>query len=234
MGFIMGIAGKKIRKTRDLLSATQVDSWRSALEFVVGNAGAGFDESVDVDIVLGIDPTKGEQTVRGSVMLPNGTGKKVRVVAFVGPDHEQAARDAGADFVGSDELFERVAAGWTDFDVSVATPEMMPKLGRLAKILGPRGLLPNKKTGTVVDDVSSVILDLKKGRVSFRNDKGGVLHAAFGRVSMGVDGLFDNLVALVRAVRGSKPASSKGRFLKKIVVSSTMGVGVPINPEELV
>lgn len=229
----MSIAGKRIRKAQETLGTVQIDSWKSGLEFVIKNASAKFDESVDVDIVLGIDPSKGEQTVRGSSLLPNGTGKKVRVLVFAHGDQEQAAKEAGADFVGEDDLIEKILGGWTDFDVSVATPDIMPKLGKLAKILGPKGLLPNKKVGTVTTDVAPVVNDLKKGRVSFRNDKGGVLHASFGKVSMGVDALRENLMVLVKSVKASKPASSKGKFLKKIVISSSMGVGVTLSPDEV-
>jgi large subunit ribosomal protein L1 len=229
----MSIAGKRIRKAQGVLEAAQIDSFKSGLEFVVNNANTKFDESVDVDVVLGIDPTRGEQTVRGSVLLPNGTGKTLRVLVFALGDQEQAAKDAGADFVGNDDLIEKISSGWTEFDVSVATPDMMPKLGKLAKILGPRGLLPNKKIGTVTPNVGPVITDLKKGRVSFRNDKGGVMHASFGRVSMGVEKLQENLITLLKSLKAAKPASSKGKFLKKIVISSSMGVGVILSPDEV-
>ncbi len=230
----MSIAGKRIKKTQSTLDAAQIDSCKSGLEFVVNNANAKFDESVDIDIVLGIDASKGEQTVRGTVLLPNGIGKKVRILVFAKGDQEQAAKDAGADFVGNEDLIEKISGGWTDFDVSVATPEMMPKVGRLAKVLGPRGLLPNKKVGTVSENVGPVVSDLKKGRVSFRNDKGGVIHASFGRVSFGADKLQENLIVLVKAIKAVKPASAKGKFIKKIVVSSSMGVGVTLNPDEVV
>lgn len=229
----MSIAGKRIRKAQDTLGSAQIDSFKSGLEFVVNNANAKFDESVDVDVVLGIDPTRGEQTVRGSVLLPNGTGKNVRVLVFATGDQEQVAKDSGADFVGNDDLIEKITGGWTDFDVSVATPEMMPKLGKLAKILGPKGLLPNKKIGTVTPNVGPVVTDLKKGRVSFRNDKGGVMHASFGKVSMGVEKLQENLMSLLKGLKAAKPASSKGKFLKKIVISSSMGVGVTLSPDEV-
>ena len=230
----MSIAGKRIRKAKETLDAAQIDSCKSGLEFVINNASAKFDESVDLDVVLGIDASKGEQTVRGSILLPNGTGKKVKVLVFAKGDQVQAAKDAGADFVGDEDLIEKISAGWIDFNVAVATPEMMPKVGKLAKILGPRGLLPNKKVGTVTENVASIISDLKKGRVSFRNDKGGVLHASFGKVSFGADKLQENLMVLVKAIKSAKPASSKGKFVKKIVISSSMGVGVTLNPDEVV
>ncbi|MFW5721298.1 MAG: 50S ribosomal protein L1 [Bacteroidota bacterium] len=230
----MSIAGKRIKKSQEALGAAQIDSWKSGLKFVIDNANANFDESVDLDVVLGIDPSRGEQTVRGSVLLPHGTGKDTKVVVFAKGDQAEAAKKVGADFVGDEDLIEKITAGWTDFDVSVATPEMMPKLGKLAKILGPKGLLPNKKVGTVTENVGAIVNDLKKGRVSFRNDKGGVVHASFGRVSFGVDKLYKNLLALIKAIKAAKPASSKGKYIKKIVVSSSMGVGVPLSTDEVV
>lgn len=229
----MSIAGKRIRKAQEALESAKIDSFKSGLEFVVKNANTKFDESVDVDVVLGIDPTRGEQTVRSSVLLPNGTGKTLKVLVFATGDQEQVAKDAGADFVGNDDLIEKILGGWTNFDISVATPDMMPKLGKLAKILGPKGLLPNKKVGTIASNVGPVVADLKKGRVSFRNDKGGVMHASFGKISMGVEKLQENLVILLKALKAVKPASSKGKFLKKIVISSSMGVGVTLSPDEV-
>ncbi|MFC1854451.1 50S ribosomal protein L1 [Candidatus Dependentiae bacterium] len=229
----MADRGKKYKKAKDsTASFGESLALDAVLETVVSTAFARFDESVGVDVVLGIDPSKGEQVVRGSALLPHGTGKKVRVAAFVKGDKEEDARKAGADFIGGEDLIEKVAGGWMDFDVAVATPDIMGALGKVARVLGPRGLLPNKKLGTVTFDVGPVIEDLKKGKVSFRNDKGGGLHIPFGKVSFGVEKLMENLKALLEAVRSSKPASSKGKFIKKAVVSSTMGVGVQINPDE--
>ena len=229
----MSKAGKKFRQASEKLTSLNLSTSREALDAVISTAHVKFDESVDVDIVLGIDPSKGEQTVRGSVLLPHGTGKVVRVVAFVKGEHDEEARKAGADFVGAEDLIEKIKGGWTGFDAAVATPDMMGAVGKVARILGPRGLLPNKKVGTVTFNVASIISDLKKARVSFRNDKGGVLHAPFGKVSFGADKLIENLTALVSAVKASKPAVAKGRFMKKITVSSTMGVGVAINADEI-
>jgi len=226
--------GKRIEKAQVALSAAKIDSLKKGLDFVVKNATAKFDESVNLSIVLGIDASKGEQTVRGSALLPHGTGKSVRVLVFATGEKEQEAKAAGADFVGLDDLIEKIEGGWIGFDVAVATTDLMGKIGRLAKVLGPRGLLPNKKVGTVTDDLKAIISDLKKGRVSFRNDKSGAVHAAFGKVSFGADKLEENLVALIKSIRASKPASSKGKFIRKIVVSSTMGVGIVLNPDEVV
>ncbi len=226
-------AGKRIRKIQAALESEKFGSAKEVLEFVVKNANAKFDESVDLSVVLGIDASKGEQTVRGSILLPHGTGRKVRVLAFATGDKEQEAKDAGADFVGLEDLTEKIKGGWVDFDVAVSTPDLMVKVGKLAKVLGPRGLLPNKKVGTVSDNLASIITDLKKGRVSFRNDKGGVVHSGFGKVSFGADKLLENLEVLVKAIKQVRPASSKGKFIKKIVVSSSMGVGVSLNPDEV-
>lgn len=229
----MSKAGKKHIKAQEQLQNANITTWKSALEFVVKNVHTKFDESVDADVILGIDAAKGEQTVRGSVMLPNGTGKKMRVLVFAKGEHEEQAKKAGADFVGCDDLIAKIETGWVDFEAAVATPDLMGLVGKVAKILGPRGLLPNKKIGTVTFDVADIVADLKKGRVSFRNDKTGVLHAPFGKVSFGADKLMQNLTALVQAVKASKPATSKGKFIRKISISSTMGVGVTINPDEI-
>lgn len=224
--------GKKYSKMREKLDATKITSWKSALDFIVKNAPAKFDESVDASIVLGIDASKGEQTVRGSVLLPHGTGRKMRVLVFAKGEYEDQAKKAGADFVGVDDLIAKIEGGWCDFEAAVATPDLMGAVGKVAKILGPRGLLPNKKVGTVTFDIAGIVSDLKKGRVSFRNDKAGIVHAPFGKASFGVDKLNDNLVALMQAIKVSKPASSKGKFIRKLALSSTMGLGITVSPDE--
>ena len=229
----MAKVGKKHRQAIEQVATQETTSWKSALEAACGASHVKFDESVDVTISLGIDPAKGEQTVRGSVLLPNGTGKKVRILVFAKGEHEEAAQKAGADYVGADDLVEKIKGGWMDFDAAVATPDLMGLVGKVARILGPRGLLPNNKVGTVTFDVASIVSDLKKGRVSFRNDKTGVLHAPFGRVSFGAGKLQENLSALVKAVQSSKPPTSKGKFIKKVTISSTMGVGLTLNPDEV-
>jgi len=196
-------------------------------------AYATFDESIDVSVGLGIDATKGEQAVRGSTLLPHGKGKKVRVIVFAKGEHAEAATAAGADEVGADDLIEKIENGWMEFDVAVATPDLMGPVGKLAKLLGPRGLLPNKKVGTVTFDVGPVVSDLKKGRAFFKNDKSGYVNFSFGKKSFDVEKLHDNLVAFVKALASSKPASSKGKFLRKMTISSTMGVGIIISPDEV-
>jgi large subunit ribosomal protein L1 len=223
--------GKKYNNAADAVSKTDVFSLDSALDAVTKTAWAKFDETISADFVLGIDPAKGEQAVRGSVLLPNGTGKTVRVAVFAKGDAAESAKSAGADFVGAEDLVEKITGGWMEFDVAVATPDLMGMVGKVARVLGPKGLLPNKKIGTVTLDVAQVVEDLKKGRVSFRNDKGGGLHVLFGKVSFGSAKLKENLSSLLDAVRASKPASSKGKFLKKIVISSSMGIGFSVNPD---
>lgn len=228
----MAHRGKKYKKVmQEIVDRHNPVSIKDALERVVKTAYAKFDESVGVDIVLGIDPAKGDQVVRGAALLPFGTGKTVRVLALVGSEKEAEAKAAGADFVGAEDLIEKINAGWADFDIAVATPDMTGVIGKVAKALGPKGLLPNKKTGTVSDNIGSVIEEIKKGRVSFRNDKGGNLHALFGKVSFGVSKLQENLESLLVAIRSSKPPSSKGKFFRKMVVSSTMGVGFVVKFE---
>lgn len=225
--------GKKHKQVKEKLKDAAITSWKDALDFVVKNKHTKFDESVDVDITLGIDPSKGEQTVRGSALLPHGIGKKMRIAVFAKGEYEQAAKEAGADYVGAEDLIEKIEKGWMDFEAAVATPDLMGLIGKVAKILGPRGLLPNKKVGTVTFDVKEIVTDLKKGRLSFRNDKGGILHAPFGKVSFGVDKLLENLTSLIKAVQTYKPASSKGKFIRAISISSTMGVGIAITPDEI-
>jgi large subunit ribosomal protein L1 len=224
--------GKKHETAKKALESAQITTWDAGLDFVVKNAHAKFDESVNACVILGIDASKGEQTVRGSVLLPNGTGKKIKILVFARGEHEENAKKAGADYFGAEDLIEKINGGWIDFDVAVATPDLMGLVGKVAKILGPKGLLPNNKVGTVTFDIASIVSDLKKGRLNFRNDKSGVVHASFGKVSFGKDKLLENFKALVNSIRASKPATSKGKFIKKIVISSTMGVGINMNPDE--
>jgi large subunit ribosomal protein L1 len=206
----------------------------AALQKIKDLSYAKFDESVDVAINLGIDPAKGEQTVRGSVVLPYSKGKEKVIIVFAKGEFADAAKKAGADFVGMEDLIEKVQGGWLDFDYAVATPDVMGAVGVLARILGPRGLLPNKKVGTVTFDVESIVADLKRGRAFFRNDKQGIIHFSIGKVSFDVPKLHENLDALVKAVVAVKPATAKGKYLKKITLASTMGIGISINSDEFV
>lgn len=229
----MSTKGKKQHQAAGQSSSVANASWAEGLEAVVKAAHAKFDESVDVDIVLGIDASKGDQVVRGSVLLPHGTGKKTRVLVFAKGEHVDQAKEAGADYVGLDDLIEKIQEGWLEFDVAIATPDLMGKVGAVAKALGPRGLLPNKKVGTVTFEVGPTVKEIKQGRVSFRNDKGGVLHASFGKVSFGAVKLGENLAALVKAVIAHKPSTAKGKFIRKVSVSSTMGPGFGLNPDQV-
>jgi len=201
-----------------------------AFKLVKETATAKFDESVDVAVNLGIDAKKSDQTVRGSVVLPAGTGKKVRVAVFAQGDKAQAATAAGADVVGFDDLAESIKAGKLDFDVVIAAPEAMRVVGQLGQILGPRGLMPNPKVGTVTPDVAAAVKNAKGGQVQFRADKAGVVQCRIGRASFSAEQLRDNLAALVEALNRAKPSNTKGIYLRKLSVSSTMGVGVKVDP----
>jgi large subunit ribosomal protein L1 len=189
---------------------------------------ARFDETVEVAMRLGVDPKHADQMVRGTVVLPHGLGKSKRVLAIAGADKQKEATDAGADYVGGDEVVEKILGGWTDFDAVVATPDMMRAVGRLGKLLGPRGLMPNPKTGTVTPNVAQAIKEIKAGKVEFRVDKTGIIHAPVGKVSFNAQSLIENTHALVDSVVKAKPSAAKGKYLKSITVSSTMGPGVAI------
>jgi large subunit ribosomal protein L1 len=191
-----------------------------------------FDATVEAHIRLGVDPRHAEQMVRGSVVLPNGTGKKVRVAVFATADKAREAQEAGADVVGGDELVKKVAEGWTDFDAAVATPDIMSKVGPLGKILGPRGLMPNPKSGTVTFDVARAVREVKGGKVEFRTDKFGIIHAPIGKVSFGEKQLHENLTALVDALIRNKPSASKGQYLRTFYLAATQGPSVPIDVKE--
>ncbi len=230
----MATHGKKYRAASEKMNAETLYSFKDGLAQVKNLAFAKFDESVDVHINLGIDASKGEQAVRGSVVLPHSVGKKVRIVVFAKGDYAEAARNAGADFVGADDLIEKIEGGWLDFEYAVATPDLMGMVGKLAKVLGPRGLLPNKKVGTVTFEVGSVVNDLKKGRQFFKNDKSGLIHFSIGRVSFDAVKLQENLVAFLRALSTTKPPTSKGKFIRKLTVASTMGVGIHLNADDIV
>lgn len=225
--------GKKYLKAYQQVPQGQVFSAKEALAKIKSLAYAKFDETVDVDVNVGIDPSKGEQVVRGSLVLPHGRGKKIKVIVFAKGDYADQARKAGADYVGAEDLIEKINDGWMDFTFAVSTPDLMGLVGKLAKILGPRGLLPNKKLGTVTFDVESVVADLKRGQLFFKNDKNGIVHFSIGKVSFDENKLYDNLLAFVKSLSTAKPASSKGKFLKKVTVSSTMGPGLVISPDEI-
>ncbi len=225
--------GKKYYKARESISKEQVYTVEKGVIKLKESAHAAFDESVDVDVNVGIDPAKGDQVVRGSVLLPHGIGRKVSVIVFAKGEYADKAEKAGADYVGAEDLIEKIEAGWMDFNYAVATPDLMGLVGKVAKQLGPRGLLPNKKTGTVTFDIGNTVEDLKKGRLFFKNDKNGIVHFTVGKTSFPAEKLHENIVAFVKALASSKPASSKGKFLKRMTVTSTMGPGIRINPDEV-
>ena len=206
------------------------DSPEEALALVASGASAKFDETVDVAIRLGVDPKKADQMVRGTVNLPHGTGKTARVLVFATGEKAEAAREAGADEVGDDDLIAKVQGGYLDFDSVVATPDMMGKVGRLGRVLGPRGLMPNPKTGTVTMDVAKAVSDIKGGKIEFRTDRYANLHFLIGKVSFGSEKLAENYFAALDEILRLKPNAAKGRYLRKITVSSTMGPGVQIDP----
>ena len=225
--------GKKYMKARSTLQSGQEESFLQGVTKLKELAYARFDESVDVNVNLGIDPSKGDQVVRGSVVLPHGTGRRIKIIVFAKADYAEEARKAGADYVGAEDLVEKIESGWLDFNYAVATPDLMGLVGKVAKILGPKGLLPNKKQGTVTFDLASMIGDLKKGRQFFKNDKNGIVHFSVGRVSFKQQDLADNVISFLRALASSKPPSSKGKFIRKVTISSTMGPGICINANEL-
>ena len=208
---------------------TPADAVRLAKE----TATAKFDESVDVSFRLGIDPRKAEQMVRGTVALPQGTGKDVRVAVFASGEAANAAREAGADIVGADDLFEQIEGGMMDFDLVIATPDMMPLVGRLGRTLGPRGLMPNPKTGTVTPDVAKGVTEFKGGKVEYRTDRYGNVQLTVGKASFTPEALAENIFAVIEEVQRAKPASAKGRYIQKITVSSTMGPGVKVDIQRL-
>ncbi len=229
----MALQGKKYRNAKDKLPQDKQFSLVDGLTKLKELAHAQFDESIDAHVNIGIDPSKGEQSVRGSVVLPFGSGKKTRVIVFAKGDYAEQAKKAGADYIGTDDLIDKILGGWLDFEYAVATPDIMGLVGKLAKILGPKGLLPNKKVGTVTFEVADIVQDLKKGRTFFKNDKNAIIHFTFGKKSFDVKHLQENITAFMKALASSKPATSKGKFIKKLTITPTMGPGIPINLEEL-
>ena len=224
---------KKQKALAGKVESTKLYALTEALDLVKGLASAKFDESIDVAVQLGIDPKKSDQVVRGAVVMPNGTGKTKRVAVFAQGAKAEEAKAAGADVVGMEDLAEKVKAGNIDFDVVIASPDTMRIVGTLGQILGPRGLMPNPKVGTVTPDVATAVKNAKAGQVQFRVDKAGIVHGTIGRRSFDSDKLKENLAALVDALAKAKPAASKGIYLKKIAVSSTMGVGVRVDTQSL-
>ena len=220
--------GKKLKAATALIEP-RAYGLQEAVDLVKRGAYAKFDETVEMAFRLGVDPKRSDQMVRGTAVLPHGTGVKVRILVFAKGEKEQEARNAGAEFVGGDELVEKVRGGWLEFDKAIATPDMMGSVGKLGKLLGPRGLMPNPKTGTVTFEVEKAIFDIRQGRVEYKVEKAGIVHVRVGKVSFDGRHLFENATTVVHAVLKAKPSSSKGRYLKSVVLSSTMGPGIPLD-----
>jgi len=229
----MGRPSKRNREMASLLEAGKVYSLREAIEILKNAPPVKFNQSVDVSLKLGVDPRKSTENVRGTVALPNGTGKSLRILVFARGDKMKEAQAAGADYVGNDELFEKVNGGWTDFDAVIATPDMMRDVGKLGKVLGPRGLMPTPKAGTVTTDIVKAINELKAGKIEFKLDRHGVLNNGVGKLSFTPEHLTENILAYLAAVLKAKPASAKGQFMKSLFVSSTMGLGLKIDISKL-
>lgn len=228
------MAGKKYQEATKKIEIGKAYSLKEASELLGQLKTAKFDESVDVSIKLGIDAKQSDQMVRGAVSLPHGTGKTVRVLVFAKGEKETEAKDAGADFVGGEDLVEKIQGGWLGFDKVVSTPDMMALVSKLGKVLGPRGLMPNPKVGTVSFEVAKVVKELKAGRVEFRNDKAGVLHTAVGKVSFSPEKIAKNVEVLIEAIKKAKPASSKGTYIRNLTLSPTMGPGIAVETQAFI
>jgi large subunit ribosomal protein L1 len=226
----MGRVGKKFRKAQEAVADKPQYPLTEAIDVVTGNAFANFDETVEVALRLGVNPKHADQMVRGTVVLPHGLGgKSRRVLVIAGGEKAKEAEDAGADMVGGEDMVKKIQEGWLDFDAVVATPDMMKLVGRLGKVLGPRGLMPNPKTGTVTFDVAKAVQEIKAGKVEFRVDRTAIVHAPIGKVSFGHEKLMDNAQSLIDSVIKAKPSAAKGRYVKSIALSSTMGPGVRVD-----
>ena len=225
--------GKKYVESAKLVDKTKFYEVKEALELATKTASAKFDETVEMHIRLGVDSRHADQQVRGAVVLPNGTGKKVRVAVFAKGDAAKAAEAVGADIVGDMDLVEKIQGGFMDFDVCIATPDMMGLVGRLGKVLGPRGLMPSPKAGTVTPDVAKAVNEAKAGKIEYRLDKTNIIHCPIGKASFGAEKLYENYATLLDAIIKAKPAASKGQYIRSCVVTSTMGVGIKINPNKV-
>jgi large subunit ribosomal protein L1 len=229
----MSKSAKKHSEAMSKIDRNKVYQLGTAVDVVKQTAYAKFDETVDVAVKLGVDPRHADQMVRGAVVLPNGLGKNVRVLVFAKGEKEKEALDAGADYVGADDLVAKIQAGWFDFDTAIATPDMMGVVGKIGKLLGPRGLMPNPKVGTVTFEVGRAVKESKAGKVEFRVEKAGIVHAPVGKVSFDTDMLKGNLLALVEALIKAKPSAAKGTYIKKISLSSTMGAGINLDVSDV-
>ncbi|MDD2417629.1 MAG: 50S ribosomal protein L1 [Oscillospiraceae bacterium] len=226
--------GKKYVDSSKLVDRATLYDTKDALDIAVQTGKAKFDETVEVHVRLGVDSRHADQQVRGAIVLPHGTGKTVRVLVFCKPEKAQAATDAGAEFVGAEDMVAKVQGGWMDFDVVIASPDMMGLVGRLGKVLGPRGLMPNPKAGTVTPDVAKAVTEAKAGKIEYRLDKTNIIHCPLGKVSFGQEKLQENFDALLGAILKAKPAATKGQYIRSCVVATTMGPGIKINPNKLI
>ncbi|MBF0505370.1 MAG: 50S ribosomal protein L1 [Nitrospirae bacterium] len=221
--------GKKLDNAAQKVDTLKQYTVEEAIGLVKENKVTKFDESVDIAINLGVDAKKSDQMVRGTVVLPYGTGKPVRVLVFAKGEKEKEARDAGADFVGAEDMVEKIQKGWLDFDKAVATPDLMGMVGKLGKLLGPRGLMPNPKLGTVTFDIGKAVKEIKAGKVEYKVEKAGIVHVTVGKVSFDREKLLENTMAVLKSVVKAKPSASKGKYIKKITMSSTMGLGIKVD-----
>jgi large subunit ribosomal protein L1 len=224
---------KKIKAAREKIEQGKEYSLEDAIGLLKSSSFVKFNETIDLAVNLGIDPRKTEQMVRGTVVLPHGAGKKVTVLVFAKGEKEKEAIDAGADFVGAEDLIEKIGKGWLDFDKTIATPDIMGLVGKLGKILGPRGLMPNPKLGTVTFDISKAVKEIKSGKVEYKAEKAGIVHVPIGKVSFDANKIYENAKAVIESIIKSKPSTSKGKYLKKLSISSTMGPGISIDISSL-
>lgn len=221
--------GKKYLESKKKVNTRESADLSGAIQKVLESSYAKFDETIDVAVRLGVDPRHADQMIRGTVVLPNGLGKEVRVLVFAKGEKEKEAQEAGADFVGNDDLIEKIKGGWIDFDKAIATPDMMGDVGKIGKLLGPRGLMPNAKTGTVTFEVARAVTELKAGKIEFKTEKTGIVHAPMGKVSFGAEKIVQNLTTFLETILRMKPSSSKGTYVKGIAVSTTMGPGIKVD-----
>lgn len=226
----MATGGRNIKNSRSQVDREKKYPFEEGLKTALESQYAKFDETVDISVKLGVDPRHADQMVRGTCVLPHGTGKSVRVLVFAKGEKEKEARDAGADYAGSDDLIEKIQGGWLEFDKAVATPDMMGAVSKLGRVLGPRGLMPNAKVGTVTFDVGTAVEELKAGKIDFRVEKNGIIHVPVGKVSFGLEKLLENVASFFEVIFRLKPPTSKGTYLKSIAISTTMGPGIKIDP----
>jgi len=229
----MAKRGKKYREALAKVDRTKRYTFEEAVKLALDTSYANFDETVEVAVNLGVDPRHADQMVRGSVVLPHGTGKSVKVLVFAKGEKAKEAMEAGADYVGDEDLIKKIQEGWLEFDKVVATPDMMPQLGKIGKILGPRGLMPSTKTGTVTFDIAKAVKEIKAGKVDFKVDRAGVVHVPIGRVSFGEKKILENLAAFFEALLKAKPSAAKGQYIRGVTISTTMGPGIKVDPNDV-